>query len=113
MTGARRSHSDSFKGEGLWLPLGQVLAQHVPSGTVAQALQLTVSSQVTNVSCLERSSSTIPAGDSLVCHAKGLDQDTFKIVSKGPDWNPVPCFPVRNRSTAPFPTCHTLGIQVG
>uniref|UniRef100_A0A8C0ZPV5 Chromodomain-helicase-DNA-binding protein 1-like C-terminal domain-containing protein n=1 Tax=Castor canadensis TaxID=51338 RepID=A0A8C0ZPV5_CASCN len=35
--------------------------------------------KVTNVSCLERSSSTIPAGDSLVCHAKGLDQDTFKI----------------------------------
>ncbi|XP_012504093.1 PREDICTED: uncharacterized protein C17orf64 homolog [Propithecus coquereli] len=35
--------------------------------------------KVTNVPCLERSSSTIPAGDSLVCHAKGLDQDTFKI----------------------------------
>uniref|UniRef100_A0A8D2B6F3 CHD1 helical C-terminal domain containing 1 n=1 Tax=Sciurus vulgaris TaxID=55149 RepID=A0A8D2B6F3_SCIVU len=32
-----------------------------------------------NVPCLERSSSTIPAGDSLVCHAKGLGQDTFKI----------------------------------
>ncbi|XP_045381536.1 uncharacterized protein C17orf64 homolog [Lemur catta] len=35
--------------------------------------------KVTNVPCLERSSSTIPAGDSLVRHATGLDQDTFKI----------------------------------
>ncbi|XP_046279185.1 CHD1 helical C-terminal domain containing protein 1 [Marmota monax] len=35
--------------------------------------------KVKNVPCLERSSSTIPAGDSLVCHAKGLGQDTFKI----------------------------------
>ncbi|XP_006154518.1 uncharacterized protein C17orf64 homolog [Tupaia chinensis] len=35
--------------------------------------------KVTNVLYLERSSSTIPAGDSLVRHAKGLDQDTFKI----------------------------------
>ncbi|EPQ02917.1 Hypothetical protein D623_10031040 [Myotis brandtii] len=29
--------------------------------------------------CLEKSSSTIPTGDSLVCHAKGLDQCTFRI----------------------------------
>ncbi|XP_065753812.1 CHD1 helical C-terminal domain containing protein 1 [Phocoena phocoena] len=29
--------------------------------------------------CLEGSSSTIPARDSLVCQAKGLDKDTFKI----------------------------------
>uniref|UniRef100_A0A8C5V0J4 CHD1 helical C-terminal domain containing 1 n=3 Tax=Microcebus murinus TaxID=30608 RepID=A0A8C5V0J4_MICMU len=35
--------------------------------------------KVTNVPCLERSSSAIPAGDSLVRYAKGLDQDTFKI----------------------------------
>ncbi|XP_048223065.1 uncharacterized protein C17orf64 homolog [Perognathus longimembris pacificus] len=35
--------------------------------------------KVTSVPCLERSSSTIPAGDSLVRHAKGLGQDTFKI----------------------------------
>ncbi|OWK15082.1 hypothetical protein Celaphus_00000660 [Cervus elaphus hippelaphus] len=33
----------------------------------------------TNTPSLERSSSTAPAKDSLVCHAKGLDQDTFKI----------------------------------
>uniref|UniRef100_A0A8C6D4J0 CHD1 helical C-terminal domain containing 1 n=1 Tax=Moschus moschiferus TaxID=68415 RepID=A0A8C6D4J0_MOSMO len=32
-----------------------------------------------NAPSLERSSSTIPAKGSLVCHAKGLDQDTFKI----------------------------------
>ncbi|KAF6298126.1 hypothetical protein mRhiFer1_001739 [Rhinolophus ferrumequinum] len=35
--------------------------------------------KVTDVPCLEKSSSTIPAADSLVRHAKGLDQDTFKI----------------------------------
>ncbi|XP_049717291.1 CHD1 helical C-terminal domain containing protein 1 [Elephas maximus indicus] len=35
--------------------------------------------KVTDVPCLERSSSTNPAGDSLVRHAKGLGQDTFKI----------------------------------
>ncbi|KAF4012048.1 hypothetical protein G4228_004149 [Cervus hanglu yarkandensis] len=35
--------------------------------------------QGTNTPSLERSSSTAPAKDSLVCHAKGLDQDTFKI----------------------------------
>ncbi|XP_055242664.1 CHD1 helical C-terminal domain containing protein 1 isoform X3 [Gorilla gorilla gorilla] len=34
--------------------------------------------KVTNVSCLETSSSASPARDSLMCHAKGLDQDTFK-----------------------------------
>ncbi|XP_050620580.1 CHD1 helical C-terminal domain containing protein 1 isoform X2 [Macaca thibetana thibetana] len=35
--------------------------------------------KVTNVPCLETSSSTSPARDSLMRHAKGLDQDTFKI----------------------------------
>ncbi|CAI9162572.1 unnamed protein product [Rangifer tarandus platyrhynchus] len=35
--------------------------------------------QGTNTPSLERSSSTAPAKDSLVLHAKGLDQDTFKI----------------------------------
>ncbi|KAM9597413.1 CHD1 helical C-terminal domain containing protein 1 [Trichechus inunguis] len=35
--------------------------------------------KVTDVHCLERRSSTIPAGDSLVHHAKGLSPDTFKI----------------------------------
>ncbi|XP_054313080.2 CHD1 helical C-terminal domain containing protein 1 isoform X2 [Pongo pygmaeus] len=35
--------------------------------------------KVTNVSCLETSSSASPARDSLMRHAKGLDQDTFKI----------------------------------
>ncbi|XP_060996944.1 CHD1 helical C-terminal domain containing protein 1 [Dama dama] len=35
--------------------------------------------QGTNTLSLERSSSTTPAKDSLVRHAKGLDQDTFKI----------------------------------
>ncbi|XP_035156615.1 CHD1 helical C-terminal domain containing protein 1 isoform X2 [Callithrix jacchus] len=35
--------------------------------------------KVTNVPCLETSSSTSPARDSLLRHAKGLDQDTFKI----------------------------------
>ncbi|KAM9746888.1 CHD1 helical C-terminal domain containing protein 1 [Dama dama] len=35
--------------------------------------------QGTNTLSLERSSSTAPAKDSLVRHAKGLDQDTFKI----------------------------------
>ncbi|XP_040100090.1 uncharacterized protein C17orf64 homolog [Oryx dammah] len=35
--------------------------------------------QGTNALSLERSSSTAPAKDSLVRHAKGLDQDTFKI----------------------------------
>nr|XP_058139211.1 CHD1 helical C-terminal domain containing protein 1 isoform X1 [Dasypus novemcinctus]XP_058148724.1 CHD1 helical C-terminal domain containing protein 1-like isoform X1 [Dasypus novemcinctus] len=35
--------------------------------------------KVTNVPCLERSSSTNPAGDSLIRHAKGLGHDTFKI----------------------------------
>ncbi|XP_005257090.1 CHD1 helical C-terminal domain containing protein 1 isoform X1 [Homo sapiens] len=34
--------------------------------------------KVTNVSCLETSSSASPARDSLMRHAKGLDQDTFK-----------------------------------
>ncbi|XP_024897374.1 uncharacterized protein C17orf64 homolog [Pteropus alecto] len=32
-----------------------------------------------DVPCLERISSTVSPGDSLVRHAKGLDQDTFKI----------------------------------
>ncbi|XP_073735349.1 CHD1 helical C-terminal domain containing protein 1 isoform X1 [Callorhinus ursinus] len=35
--------------------------------------------KVTNVPCLEKSSGTTPTGDSLVRHAKGLGQDTFKI----------------------------------
>ncbi|XP_053426724.1 CHD1 helical C-terminal domain containing protein 1 [Nycticebus coucang] len=35
--------------------------------------------KVTNVPCLEKSSSTIPTRDPLVRHAKGLGQDTFKI----------------------------------
>ncbi|XP_038943583.1 CHD1 helical C-terminal domain containing protein 1 isoform X3 [Rattus norvegicus] len=35
--------------------------------------------KVGSVPCLERSSSTVPAGDVLVRHAKGLSQDTFKI----------------------------------
>ncbi|XP_055113776.2 CHD1 helical C-terminal domain containing protein 1 isoform X3 [Symphalangus syndactylus] len=35
--------------------------------------------KVTNVSCLKTSSSASPARDSLMRHAKGLDQDTFKI----------------------------------
>ncbi|KAM6163632.1 CHD1 helical C-terminal domain containing protein 1 [Rhynchocyon petersi] len=35
--------------------------------------------KVTDVPCVERKVRTISAGDSLVCHAKGLDQDTFKI----------------------------------
>ncbi|KAM5309429.1 CHD1 helical C-terminal domain containing protein 1 [Glossophaga mutica] len=35
--------------------------------------------KVTDIPCLERSSSTTPAGDSLVSHAKGLDQCTFRI----------------------------------
>ncbi|XP_007946072.2 uncharacterized protein C17orf64 homolog [Orycteropus afer afer] len=35
--------------------------------------------KVTQVSALERISCTLTAGDSLVHHAKGLDQDTFKI----------------------------------
>ncbi|XP_031210158.1 uncharacterized protein C17orf64 homolog isoform X1 [Mastomys coucha] len=35
--------------------------------------------KVGSVPCLERSSSTVPAGDALVRHAKGLSQDTFKI----------------------------------
>ncbi|XP_023372400.1 uncharacterized protein C17orf64 homolog [Otolemur garnettii] len=35
--------------------------------------------KVTNVPCLEKSSSTVPARDPLVRHAKGLGQDTFKI----------------------------------
>uniref|UniRef100_A0A8C5K5M9 CHD1 helical C-terminal domain containing 1 n=1 Tax=Jaculus jaculus TaxID=51337 RepID=A0A8C5K5M9_JACJA len=35
--------------------------------------------KVTTVPCLERTSSAIPAGDSLIHHAKGLSQDTFKI----------------------------------
>uniref|UniRef100_A0A8C2LLP9 CHD1 helical C-terminal domain containing 1 n=1 Tax=Cricetulus griseus TaxID=10029 RepID=A0A8C2LLP9_CRIGR len=35
--------------------------------------------EVGSVPCLEKSSRTIPAGDALVCHAKGLSQDTFKI----------------------------------
>ncbi|XP_008147725.1 CHD1 helical C-terminal domain containing protein 1 [Eptesicus fuscus] len=35
--------------------------------------------KVMDAPCLEKSSSTIPAGDSLVCHAKGLDQCTFRI----------------------------------
>ncbi|XP_075415743.1 CHD1 helical C-terminal domain containing protein 1 [Tenrec ecaudatus] len=35
--------------------------------------------KVTDEPFLERSSSPLPAGDSLVRHAKGLDQDTFKI----------------------------------
>ncbi|XP_004591245.2 CHD1 helical C-terminal domain containing protein 1 [Ochotona princeps] len=33
----------------------------------------------TSVSCAERSSSCSPTGQSLVCHAEGLDQDTFRI----------------------------------
>lgn len=51
--------------------------------------------QGTNTPSLERSPSTAPAKDSLVLHAKGLDQDTFKIVSKGPAWDP---YPVSHRS---------------
>ncbi|XP_032136632.1 uncharacterized protein C17orf64 homolog [Sapajus apella] len=35
--------------------------------------------KVTNAPCLETSSSASPARDSLLRHAKGLDQDTFKI----------------------------------
>ncbi|KAK2507211.1 hypothetical protein MC885_005719 [Smutsia gigantea] len=35
--------------------------------------------KVADVPYLEESFSTIPARDSLVCHAKGLSQDTFKI----------------------------------
>ncbi|XP_008047079.1 uncharacterized protein C17orf64 homolog [Carlito syrichta] len=35
--------------------------------------------KVANAPCLERSSSIIPARDSLVCHAKGLRRDIFKI----------------------------------
>nr|KAF6454976.1 hypothetical protein HJG63_001726 [Rousettus aegyptiacus] len=35
--------------------------------------------KVTDVPCLERTPITVPPGDSLVRHAKGLDQDTFKI----------------------------------
>ncbi|XP_059127391.1 CHD1 helical C-terminal domain containing protein 1 isoform X1 [Peromyscus eremicus] len=35
--------------------------------------------QVGSVPCLERSFSTVPTGDALVRHAKGLSQDTFKI----------------------------------
>ncbi|CAD7667462.1 unnamed protein product [Nyctereutes procyonoides] len=35
--------------------------------------------KVTDVHLLEKSSSTNRTGDSLVCHAKGLGQDTFKI----------------------------------
>ncbi|XP_072493852.1 CHD1 helical C-terminal domain containing protein 1 isoform X2 [Notamacropus eugenii] len=35
--------------------------------------------KVTEAPCLERNSSTIPAGDSLIRHAEGLGQDTFKI----------------------------------
>ncbi|XP_006832417.1 PREDICTED: uncharacterized protein C17orf64 homolog [Chrysochloris asiatica] len=35
--------------------------------------------KVIDVPCIEKSSRTIPAGDSLVCHAEGLSQDTFKI----------------------------------
>ncbi|XP_054430786.1 CHD1 helical C-terminal domain containing protein 1 [Pteronotus mesoamericanus] len=35
--------------------------------------------KVMDVPHLERSASTIPAGDSLVSHAKGLDQCTFRI----------------------------------
>ncbi|XP_057572914.1 CHD1 helical C-terminal domain containing protein 1 [Hippopotamus amphibius kiboko] len=33
----------------------------------------------TDASCLERSTSAMPTRGSLVCHAKGLGQDTFKI----------------------------------
>ncbi|XP_057173748.1 CHD1 helical C-terminal domain containing protein 1, partial [Ursus arctos] len=36
-------------------------------------------SQATDVPCLEKSSGTTPPADSLVRHAKGLGQDTFKI----------------------------------
>ncbi|XP_022365687.1 uncharacterized protein C17orf64 homolog [Enhydra lutris kenyoni] len=35
--------------------------------------------KVTDVSCLEKSSGTTSTGDSLIRHAKGLGQDTFKI----------------------------------
>ncbi|XP_007086819.1 uncharacterized protein C17orf64 homolog isoform X2 [Panthera tigris] len=35
--------------------------------------------KVTDAPYLEKSSCTTPSGDSLVRHAKGLDQDTFKI----------------------------------
>ncbi|XP_040603951.1 uncharacterized protein C17orf64 homolog [Mesocricetus auratus] len=35
--------------------------------------------KVGSVPCLEKSSRTIPTGDALVRHAKGLSQDTFKI----------------------------------
>ncbi|XP_006534404.1 CHD1 helical C-terminal domain containing protein 1 isoform X3 [Mus musculus] len=38
-----------------------------------------VTEAVGSVPCLERSSSTVPTGDALVRHAKGLSQDTFKI----------------------------------
>uniref|UniRef100_A0A4X2L3W7 CHD1 helical C-terminal domain containing 1 n=1 Tax=Vombatus ursinus TaxID=29139 RepID=A0A4X2L3W7_VOMUR len=46
-----------------------------PTPPLAQTCLL----QVTEAPCLERSSSTIPAGDSLIRHAEGLGQDTFKI----------------------------------
>ncbi|XP_019659515.1 uncharacterized protein C17orf64 homolog isoform X3 [Ailuropoda melanoleuca] len=35
--------------------------------------------KVTDVPCLEKSSGTTPPADSLIRHAKGLGQDTFKI----------------------------------
>lgn len=71
----------------------------LPPGVTVQAPDLVppASSQVTNVPCLETSSSTSPARDSLMRHAKGLDQDTFKIVSKEPAWNPVPFSPLVRR----------------
>ena len=77
--------------------------------------------QGTNAPSLERRSSTAPAKDSLVRHAKGLDRDTFKIVSKGPAWDPYPV-PHRSgdlgqkleglRSIVPGPTGHPLGKEV-
>lgn len=75
-----------------------------------------------DVPCLEKSSSTIPAGDSLVCHAKGLDQCTFRIVSRGCPRTLLPApYTSGNlgqklaglRPIAHCLTCHTLGKEVG
>ena len=92
--GQGKGHQEN--GEGLWLEFESVVVQHHPSGAVGQAPQLTAapaSSQVMDIPCLERSSCTTPAGDSLVSHAKGLDQCTFRIVSKRPPQDPIPCSP--------------------
>ena len=77
--------------------------------------------QGTNAPSLERRSSTTPAKDSLVRHAKGLDRDTFKIVSEGPAWDPY-AIPYRSGdlgqklaglgSTVHGPTGHPLGKEV-